>query len=52
MTVYFDDNSYIRMPTYGHWVVYHKGVFYDPEFGILTSCHVDGKILSFLEIFT
>jgi len=42
----------VKMPNYGHWVVYHKGVFYDPEFGELSACHENGKISSFLEIYT
>jgi len=42
----------VKMPTYGHWVVYHKGVFYDPEFGELSACHENGKILFFIEIYT
>ena len=41
----------IRMPGYGHWAVYHKGIFYDPEFGMLAACHEDGRISSFLEIY-
>ena len=41
----------VKMPAYGHWVIYHKGVFYDPEFGKLSDCHKDGRIVYFLEIY-
>jgi len=41
----------VKMPGYGHWVVYHKGVFYDPEFGKLSACHEDGRIAYYLEIY-
>ena len=41
----------VHMPNYSHWVLYYKGKFYDPEFGLLDECHPDGKITSFLEIY-
>ncbi|WP_243155984.1 hypothetical protein [Clostridium sp. C2-6-12] len=40
----------VHMPTYTHWILYYKGKFYDPEFGMLDECHSEGKITSFLEI--
>lgn len=40
----------VHMPKYTHWVLYYKGKFYDPEFGVLDQCHPEGKITSFLEI--
>ena len=40
----------VHMPTYTHWLLYYKGKFYDPEFGVLDECHPEGKITSFLEI--
>lgn len=40
----------VHMPQYTHWVLYYKGKFYDPEFGVLEKCHPEGKITSFLEI--
>lgn len=40
----------VHMPEYNHWVVYHEGQYFDPEFGLLDSCHPDGRITSFLEI--
>ena len=24
----------LKMPAYGHWLLYDKGKFYDPEFGV------------------
>lgn len=42
----------VHMPEYRHWVVYYKGKYYDPEFGVLESCHPDGKTTSFLEIYS
>lgn len=41
----------VHMPEYSHWVLYFKGKFYDPEFGVLEECHPDGKITSYLEIY-
>lgn len=41
----------VHMPNYSHWVLYFKGKFYDPEFGVLEECHPDGKITSYLEIY-
>ncbi|WMM25472.1 DUF1905 domain-containing protein [Tissierella sp. MB52-C2] len=41
----------VHMPDYSHWVLYFKGKFYDPEFGVLENCHPDGKITSYLEIY-
>ena len=40
----------VHMPQYTHWILYYKGKFYDPEFGVLDECHPEGKITSFLEI--
>lgn len=40
----------VHMPTYTHWLLYYKGKFYDPKFGVLDECHSEGKITSFLEI--
>lgn len=41
----------VHMPEYSHWVLYFKGKFYDPEFGVLEECHPDGKITSYLDIY-
>lgn len=40
----------VQMPNYSHWVLYFKGKYYDPEFGVLGECHPEGRITSFLEI--
>lgn len=40
----------VHMPKYTHWVLYYKGKFYDPEFGVLDQCYAKGKITSFLKI--
>lgn len=42
----------VHMPEYNHWVIYHKGRYYDPEFGLLNACHPQGRITSFLEVYT
>ena len=42
----------VHMPQYSHWVLYFKGKFYDPEFGVLQQYHPDGKITSYLEIYS
>lgn len=41
----------VHMPLYTHWVVYYQGKYYDPEFGLLDSCHPDGRITSFFTIY-
>ncbi|MFV0399769.1 MAG: hypothetical protein ACK5LX_04005 [Oscillospiraceae bacterium] len=41
----------VHMPTYTHWVVYRDGKYYDPEFGLLSSCHPEGRITSFLAVY-
>lgn len=42
----------VHFPEYAHWVVYHKGKYYDPEFGLLDACHPEGRVTSFLQIHT
>lgn len=42
----------VHFPEYSHWVVYHKGKYYDPEFGLADTCHPDGRVTSFLRIGT
>lgn len=36
---------------YCHWVLYYHGKYYDPEFGLLTECHPEGRITSFFSIY-
>jgi hypothetical protein len=42
----------IRMilPGYSHWGVYFKGVYFDPEFGVLNECPPNAKIFQVWEI--
>ncbi|WMJ90138.1 GNAT family N-acetyltransferase [Anaerocolumna sp. MB42-C2] len=48
------DLCVIRMvlPGYGHWGIYYKGIYYDPEFGILKECPSQAKIFQVWEIYT
>ena len=41
----------VKMPGYGHWIVYYKGNYFDPEFGELSACHKDGNIRYYLEVY-
>jgi len=43
----------IRMilPGYGHWGIYYKGKYYDPEFGILDECPAQARIFQVWEIY-
>jgi len=41
----------VHMPTYTHWVLFYNHQYYDPEFGLLETCHPEGKITSFLAIY-
>lgn len=41
----------LLLPGYGHWAVYYKGIFYDPEFGVLEKCYPKARIMNYLEIF-
>ena len=40
----------VHFPEYTHWVLYYKGIYYDPEFGKMTE-YANGKITSYLECF-
>jgi hypothetical protein len=40
----------IKMPGYGHWSLYYKSVFYDPEFGVLHELPNNAKLVSYWEI--
>lgn len=48
------DLCVIRMilPGYGHWGIYYKGLYYDPEFGVLEECPSQAKIFQVWEIYT
>lgn len=41
----------LRLPGYGHWSLYYKGVFYDPEFGVLNNLPPNSKLNHYWEIF-
>ena len=41
----------LLLPGYSHWALYYKGVFYDPEFGVLNQCYPKARIMNYLEIF-
>lgn len=40
----------LQLPGYGHWSLYYKGVFYDPEFGVLNQCPQSAKLCYYWEI--
>jgi len=40
----------VQFPTYDHGVLYFRGKFYDPEFGVLDECAPGGVIVEFIEI--
>lgn len=40
----------VHLSEYAHWVLYYKGIYYDPEFGEMKE-YTNGKITSFLECF-
>lgn len=41
----------VLLPKYGHWVLYHKGKYYDPEFGLLDKLYPKEKVQFYWEIF-
>ena len=41
----------VLLPRYGHWVLYHDGKYYDPEFGLTEALYPKARIQSYLEIF-
>lgn len=40
----------VTLPEYGHWSLYYKGKFYDPEFGILDELPKNARLVSYWEI--
>ena len=40
----------LKLPGYGHWSLYYKGKFYDPEFGVLAELPDNAKLISYWEI--
>jgi len=41
----------MKLPGYGHWGIYHNGIYYDPEFGVLNECPAIAKIFQVWEIY-
>jgi len=40
----------VLLPGYGHWSLYYKGKFYDPEFGVLDKLPEEAKLRYYWEI--
>jgi len=40
----------LKLPKYGHWSLYYKGKYYDPEFGVLKECPPNAKLNHYWEI--
>ncbi len=40
----------LLLPGYGHWSLYYKGTFYDPEFGVSTSLPPNAKLRYYWEV--
>jgi len=40
----------ILLPGYGHWSLYYKGKFYDPEFGVLDKLPEQAKLRYYWEV--
>lgn len=41
----------VLLPRYSHWVLYHHGKYYDPEFGLMDELYGKAKVQSYLELF-
>jgi hypothetical protein len=41
----------MKLPGYGHWGIYYNGVYYDPEFGVLSECPPNAVIFQVWEIY-
>ena len=40
----------LKLPGYGHWSLYYKGKYYDPEFGVLNKSPPNAKLNHYWEI--
>ena len=40
----------IMLPGYGHWSLYYKGKYYDPEFGVLDKLPPQAKLRYYWEV--
>jgi hypothetical protein len=38
------------LPNYGHWSLYYKGKYYDPEFGVLEKLPEQAKLRYYWEV--
>lgn len=41
----------VHMETYTHWVVFYKGDYLDPEFGLIEKEYTKGRITSYITVF-
>ena len=41
----------VLLPKYGHWILFHDGMYYDPEFGLMGELYHKARIQSYLEIY-
>ncbi len=42
----------VMMPGYGHWSLYYKGKYFDPEFGVLDKMPEQAKLRYYWEVLT
>lgn len=42
----------ILLPGYGHWSLYYKGKYYDPEFGVLDKLPQQAKLCYYWDVVT
>ena len=42
----------MKAPKWDYWSLYHKGVYYDPKFGVFSTPPADAVFLSYWEVFT
>jgi len=40
----------VMLPGYGHWSLYYKGKYYDPEFGVLDKLPEQAKLRYYWEV--
>ena len=40
----------VQLPEYGHWSLYYKGKYYDPELGVLDKLPPQAKLVSYWEV--
>jgi len=40
----------LKLPGYGHWSLYYKGTYYDPEFGESNEIPINAKLIAYMEI--